>query len=157
MIHLILFVFLSVLFIVVHVNCITLFCFSVFVLRMAMVPDCLAYWTLYVSQTKLILMWQKTTRSTYQCKLISTSSIKHTKYKQRNIPGRSNSLCQHHFKWDAEANSKVQRHVPSCYLFLSFCFLRAVFDMWTVCSFLSHVAHWSDLSVLEPALLSLSC
>jgi len=31
-----------------YVICITLFCFSVIVLRMAMVPDCLAYWTLYV-------------------------------------------------------------------------------------------------------------
>lgn len=30
----------------VYVICITLFCFSVIVLRVAMVPDCLAYWTL---------------------------------------------------------------------------------------------------------------
>lgn len=34
------------LFLSVHVICITLFCFSVIVLRKAMVPDCLAYWIL---------------------------------------------------------------------------------------------------------------
>uniref|UniRef100_A0AAQ4NQG9 SH3 and multiple ankyrin repeat domains 3 n=1 Tax=Gasterosteus aculeatus aculeatus TaxID=481459 RepID=A0AAQ4NQG9_GASAC len=32
-----------------NVICITLFCFSVIVLRIAMVPDCLAYWTLLFS------------------------------------------------------------------------------------------------------------
>lgn len=44
-------------------------------------------------------------------------------------------------------------HLFVCWFF----FVRAVFDMWIVCSFLSHEAHWSDLPVLKPALLSLSC
>lgn len=41
--HFILVVLFSFLFFSVYVICITLFCFSVIVLRLAVVPDCLAY------------------------------------------------------------------------------------------------------------------
>lgn len=44
--HFISFVIFGFLFFSVNVICITLFCVSVIVLRMAMVPECLAFWTL---------------------------------------------------------------------------------------------------------------
>lgn len=45
----------------VFVICITLFCFSVIVLRMAMVPDCLAYWT----TLKRCISWSENTPPLY--------------------------------------------------------------------------------------------
>lgn len=45
----------------VFVICITLFCFSVIVLRMAMVPDCLAYWT----TLKRCISWSENTQPLY--------------------------------------------------------------------------------------------